>query len=83
MMIVCRQSPPAPGCQSAPVGCVRSAESSCHLSPPSSERKSPASSTPAKTVSGSSGDGSRCHTRLKLHGCGVPSYHLCVPVSPS
>ena len=28
-------------------------------------------------------DGSRCQTRLNSQGCGVPSYHWCVPGSPS
>ena len=45
------------------------------LFPPSAERKSAASSTPARTTSGSSADGSRCQTRLNSQGCGVPSYH--------
>ena len=47
--------------------------------PPSVERNSAASSTPAYTVSGSVSDGSRCQTRLNSQGCGVPSYHWCVP----
>ena len=51
--------------------------------PPSAERNRPASSTPANTTSGSSGEGSRCQTRLNSHGCGVPSYQRCVPGSPS
>lgn len=51
--------------------------------PPSTERKSAASSTPAWMVSGSVSDGSRCQTRANSHGCGVPSYHWCVPGTPS
>src|SRR5207244_1719163 len=51
--------------------------------PPSVERKSAASSTPANTVSGSVSEGSRCHTRANSQGCCVPSYHWCVPGTPS
>src|SRR5579884_1409732 len=76
--MVCRHMPPAPGCHLGPVPCPRSPGSSCHECAPSVERKMAASSTPAKTVSGSSSDGSRCHTRLNSHGCCVPSYHWCV-----
>src|ERR1700680_2338298 len=34
-------------------------------------------------MSGSVSDGSRCQTRLNSQGCGVPSYHWCVPGTPS
>src|SRR5437867_3829133 len=54
-----------------------------HVSPASFVRNNAASSTPACTVSGSVGDGSRCQTLANPHGCGVPSYHWCVPVGPS
>src|SRR3989449_7765742 len=80
--IVCRHIPPAPGCQRCPFA-LRSPASSCHVWPPSVERNKAASSTPAYTVSGSVSDGSRCQTRLNSHGCGVPSYHRCVPGTPS
>ena len=60
---------------------VRSASSSCQVLPPSVDLNSPASSTPANTVSGSCGDGSKCQTRANSHGCGVPSYHWWVPGS--
>src|SRR2546423_12650245 len=82
-MIVCRHIPPAPGCHFGPVPWPRRPESSFHVVPPSLERNRAASSTPAYTVSGSVSDGSRCHTRLNSHGCCVPSYHLCVPGSPT
>ena len=78
-MTVCRHIPPAPGCQCGPVPCFRSPDSSSQFCPPSVERNSAASSTPAYTVSASVSEGSRCHTRLNSHGCGVPSYHWCVP----
>ena len=81
--IVCRHIPPAPGCHDGPDSWPRSAGISCQDCPPSRDRNSPASSTPAQTVSGSSSDGSRCHTRSNSHGCGVPSYHWCVPGVPS
>src|SRR2546426_4297443 len=81
--IVWRHKPPAPGAQDAPVEWPRSPESSCHVCPPSVDRKSAASSMPAYTVSGSVSDGSKCQTRLNSHGCGVPSYHWCVPGTPS
>jgi hypothetical protein len=45
--IVCRQSPPAPGCQDEPVPCSRRPLSSCHDVPPSVVLNSAASSTPA------------------------------------
>src|SRR6478736_3746718 len=82
-MIVCRHIPPAPGCQDCPVEWVRSAESSCQVWPPSVDLKSAASSAPAKTVSGSFTDGSRCQTRVNSQGCSVPSYHWWVPGTPS
>src|SRR3984885_9346812 len=82
-IIVCRHIPPAPGCHEDPVPCLRSPESSSQVCAPSVERNNAASSTPAYTVSGSVSDGSRCHTRLNSHGCGVSSYHLCVPGMPS
>src|SRR3984957_20436768 len=81
--IVCRHNPPAPGCQRGPVSWLRNPESSCHDLPASVERNSAASSTPAYTVSGSVSDGSKCHTRLNSHGCGLPSCHWCVPGTPS
>src|SRR5579863_247096 len=81
--IVCRHMPPAPGCHVGPVPCPRKPESSCHDWPPSAERNKAASSTPAYTVSGSVSDGSKCQTRLNSQGCGVPSYHWCVPGTPS
>ena len=81
--IVCRHRPPAPGCHFDPVPWFRSPGSSCQLFPPSVVRNIAASSTPAYTVSGSLSDGSRCQTRLNSHGCGVPSYHWCVPAVPS
>src|SRR5712692_4437864 len=34
-------------------------------------------------MSGSVSDGSRCQTRANSQGCGVPSYHRCVPGTPS
>src|SRR6516164_5253853 len=77
-MTVCRHMPPAPGCQLGPVPCPRSPDSSCQLSPPSVDLNSAASSTPAYTTLGSTGEGSKCHTRLNSHGCCVPSYHWCV-----
>src|ERR1019366_2876198 len=81
--IVCRHMPPAPGCQRGPEPWPRSPGSSCHVVPPSMERNKAASSTPAYTVSASVSDGSRCQTRLNSQGCGVPSYHWWVPISPS
>jgi hypothetical protein len=45
--MVCRHSPPAPGCQLDPEPCPRSPESSCHVWAPSVERNRAASSTPA------------------------------------
>src|SRR5271156_6670945 len=81
--IVCRHIPPAPGCQCGPEPWPRNPESSFHDFPPSFERNKAASSTPAKIVSGSVSDGSRCQTRLNSQGCGVPSYHWCVPATPS
>src|SRR5271163_2611657 len=81
--MVCRHIPPAPGCHEGPVPCWRSPDSSCQESPPSFDRNNAASSTPAYSVSRSVSDGSRCHTRLNSQGCGVPSYHWCVPATPS
>ena len=46
-MIVCRHSPPAPGCHAEPVVCVRRPDSSAQFCPPSVDLNSPASSTPA------------------------------------
>src|SRR4029077_20917871 len=83
MRIVCRQSPPAPGAQPEAESCVRRADSSAQLWPPSVDLKRAASSTPAYTVSGSVREGSRCQTRLNSHGCGEPSYQVCVPGVPS
>src|SRR5437764_619684 len=80
--IVCSPMPPAPGCHLAPCW-ARRPGNSCHVCPPSVERNRAASSTPAYTVSGSVSDGSRCQTRLNSQGCGVPSYHRCLPGSPS
>ena len=74
--------PPAPGCQPGPDSWVRRPVSSAQLSAPSVDRNSAASSAPAYTMSGSVGDGSRCHTRANSHGCGVPSYHWWVPAAP-
>src|SRR5215470_7437808 len=68
-IIVCRHIPPAPGCHFGPVPCPRSPGSSLQFLPPSVERKIAASSTPAKTVSASVREGSRCHTRLNSQGC--------------
>ena len=82
-MIVWRHIPPAPGCQVRADGWVRSPGSSCHVRPPSPDRNSAASSTPAYTTSGSSAAGSRCQTRANSQGCAVPSYHWCVPGTPS
>src|SRR5208282_1190386 len=82
-MMVCRHMPPAPGCHFGPVPWPRSPESSFQFSPPSVERNKAASSSPAYTTSGSVSDGSRCHTRLNSQGCCVPSYHWCVPGTPS
>src|SRR3954467_11720134 len=76
--MVCRHSPPAPGCHFGPVPCPRSPASSFHDAPPSFDWNNAASSTPAYTVSGSESEGSRCQTRLNSHGCCVPSYHWCV-----
>src|SRR6185295_16307095 len=81
--IVWRHMPPAPGCHFGPDPCLRRPGSSLQVAPPSFVWNSAASSTPAYTASGSSFDGSRCHTRLNSHGCGVPSYHWCVPGTPS
>src|SRR5213594_2579680 len=81
--IVCRHSPPAPGCQDGPETWPRSPESSCQVRPASVEQNKAASSAPAYTVSESVSEGSRCQTRLNSHGWGVPSYHLCVPGTPS
>src|SRR5579884_2053927 len=75
--------PPAPGDHSEPVRLFRSPESSAHVAPPSVDLNIAASSTPAYTVSGSLSDGSKCQTRLNSQGCGVPSYHWCVPGTPS
>src|SRR5579864_5311825 len=80
---VCRHNPPAPGAHEGPVFCVRMAGSSFQVCPASVDLKRAASSTPAYTVSGSLSEGSRCHTRLNSHGCGEPSYHVCVPGVPS
>src|ERR1700724_2198872 len=82
-MIECKHIPPAPGCQRGPEPCLRNPESSSQFCPPSFDRNKAASSIPACTVSGSVNDGSRCQTRLNSHGCGVPSYHWCVPGTPS
>src|SRR5690242_4109984 len=82
-MMVCKPRPPAPGCQPDPVPWPRIPGSSCQDLPPSEVLKSAASSTPAYTVSGSVSEGSKCQTRLNSQGCGVPSYHLCVPGVPS
>src|SRR4030081_1449295 len=82
-MIVCRHIPPAPGCQDGPLSWPRSPDSSDQVCPPSADRNSAASSTPAYTVSASVSDGSRCQTRANSHGCWVPSYHWCVPGTPS
>ena len=73
--MVCRHMPPAPGIQPAAVALVRRPGSSVQVAPPSVVRKSAASSTPARQVSGSVSEGSRCHTRAKAQECGVPSYH--------
>src|SRR6185312_742034 len=81
--IVCKHIPPAPGCHFGPVPCPRSPGNSAQLCPPSVVLNIAASSTPASTVSGSVSDGSICQTRLNSHGCGVPSYHWCVPGVPS
>src|SRR5581483_1406235 len=64
-----------PGCHLDPVSLLRKPGNSLQVRPPSVLLKIAASSTPAYTVSGSSSDGSRCHTRLNSHGCCVPSYH--------
>src|SRR5437762_14077821 len=80
--IVCNPMPPAPGDHFAPC-CERRPGSSFQFFPPSVVWKIAASSTPAYTMSGFFKDGSRCQTRLNSHGCGVPSYHKCVPVTPS
>src|SRR5271157_1633883 len=82
-MMVCRHMPPAPGCQCGPEPWPRSPGNSYHVCPPSVVLNRAASSTPAYTVSGSVSEGSRCHTRLNSQGCGVPSYHWCVPGTPS
>src|ERR1700722_11150155 len=82
-IIVCRHNPPAPGCYEDPVPCLSSQRIYSQVCAPSVERNNAASSTPAYTVSGSVSDGSRCHTRLNSHGCGLPSCHWCVPGTPS
>src|SRR6185437_1635861 len=82
-MIVWRPMPPAPGDQCGPEPCPRKPASSFQDWPPSVDLKSAASSTPAYRVSGSVSEGSRCQTRLNSQGCGVPSYHWCVPGTPS
>src|SRR5580704_17816515 len=81
-IMVCKPMPPAPGCHKS-LFTSRNPGSSVQFWPPSVLRKNAASSTPAYTVSGSVGDGSRCQTRLNSHGCCVPSYHWCVPGIPS
>src|ERR1700676_1449975 len=81
--MVCRHMPPAPGCQCGPESCLRSPDNSIQLTPPSVDLNSAASSMPAYTVSASVSDGSRCQTCLNSHGCAVPSYHWCVPGTPS
>src|SRR6267142_2532 len=81
--IVCRHIPPAPGCQFGPVPCPRKPYFFFQRFPPSVVLNNAASSTPAYTVSGSVSEGSRCQTRLNSQGCGVPSYHWCVPGTPS
>src|SRR5688500_15117114 len=81
--MVCSPIPPAPGCQNGPEGCVRSPANSCHDLAPSVVLNIAASSAPAYTVSGSVSDGSKCQIRLNSQGCGVASYHRCVPVAPS
>ena len=48
--------------------CVRSPDSSAQVVPPSVDLNSAASSAPAKTVSGSVSEGSRCQTRGELPG---------------
>src|SRR3569833_3157487 len=83
MMIVCKHIPPAPGCHFGPEPCPRNPESSFQFWPPSVLLNNAASSIPAYTVSGSESDGSRCQTRLNSQGCGVPSYHWCVPGVPA
>src|SRR6516165_1709271 len=82
-MIVCTQSPPAPGCQPGADECSRSPVSSLQVTPPSTDLYNAASSAPAYTVSGSDADGSRCQIRLNSQGRCVPSYHRCVPGSPT
>src|SRR6202166_712430 len=82
-MIECKHIPPAPGCQRGPEPCLRNPEISSQFCPPSFDRNKAASSIPACTVSGSVNDGSKCQTRLNSHGCGLPSYHWCVPGTPS
>src|SRR5882724_4790204 len=82
-MIVCKHIPPAPGCHFGPEPCSRNPANSAQFCPPSVDRNSAASSAPAYTVSGSSGEGSKCQTRLNSQGCGVPSYHWWVPGTPS
>src|SRR5215468_8624439 len=82
-MIVCRHIPPAPGCHFEPESCSRNPRTSCQLAAPSVDWNKAASSTPAYTVSRSVSDGSKCQTRANSHGCGVPSYHWCVPGTPA
>src|SRR5205814_397572 len=72
-MMVCRQSPPAPGAQDEPVP-VRRLDNSSQVWPASVLLKSAASCAPAKTVSGSFRDGSKCQIRVNSKGRGVPSY---------
>src|SRR6195952_3557880 len=81
--IVCKHIPPAPGAQCGPDPCFRNPDISSQFLAPSPDLKIAASSIPAYTNSGSEGEGSRCQTRLNSHGCAVPSYHWCVPGTPS
>ena len=60
--------PAGPRLPVGPERWVRRPAISDHVRPPSVDLKSEASSAPAKTVSGSSDEGSRCHTRANSQG---------------
>ena len=70
-----------------PVGPGPVAAQAGQLLPASARRRSsgtaPRPRRRRRRCPGSVSDGSRCQTRLNSQGCGVPSYHWCVPGTPS